>query len=496
VDGKTLQSSFTLTHYNGGMSDFFNSLFEPAAATKGRWTARVGVIILYLIGLAAWGWFLGWGQSLFTFHDWGEITMPRLAYLKNALQMGVLPLHISDTQTLAYVTDRFWSVPDQLLSPQILLLPFFPLPFFVLINVWLLYTAGFLGLVWFGRKYQLSLFTFAVIHLLFNFNGHILAHYTAGHATWGGYFLFPWFVILVIELVQNKAGWAWISKISFLLFIVFLQGSYHQFVGMLIFLGLLVLAVPRHFWVIFKAGLFSILVSMFRVLPPFLSLNSFKLDYQAGYPTVLAIWDSLVQSNIPGNHENWNGLTRAIGNWEFTIYIGLLAAVFLIYFGIMRTFQNSEPLQCLLAPVTGIVLLSMDDVYRYIRIYFPLPLFTGERAPARMLSLAFVFVLLLAAVQFQRWLNEKKFPTPVKVTLLLLGLMEVQGLWENFNLWQVAKNATVIDPFYPFDRYHWQVANHHDDKYLLALALGLLITLVSSGWLIYRWRKEKLISTG
>jgi hypothetical protein len=256
------------------------------------------------------------------------------------------------------------------------------------------------------------------------------------------------------------------------------------------------LAVPRHFWVVVKAGLFSILVSMFRILPPFLTVNSFRVDFQAGYPTVLSIWDSLVQSNIPGNHENWNGLTRAIGNWEFTFYIGLLSAVFLIYFGLMRTFQTPDELQGLLAPVLGIVLLSMDDVYRYIRILFPLPLFTGERAPARMLSLAFVFVLLLAAVQFHRWLNEKNFSTTALVPLLLLACLEIQGLWENFYLWQVAKNATSIEPQYAFDRYRWQVANHQDYKYWLALGLGLLITLVSSGWLMYRWRKENLESAG
>jgi len=265
---------------------------------------------------------------------------------------------------------------------------------------------------------------------------------------------------------------------------------------MLSFLGLLGLAVPRNFWVVVAAGLFSIMVSMFRILPPFLTVNSFRVDFQAGYPTVLSIWDSLVQSNIPGNHENWNGLTRSIGNWEFTFYIGLLSAVFLIYFGLMRTFQTPDALQGLLAPVIGIVLLSMDDVYRYIRILFPLPLFTGERAPARMLSLAFVFVLLLAAVQFHRWLNEKNFSTTALVPLLLLACLEIQGLWENFYLWQVAKNATSIEPQYAFDRYRWQVANHQDYKYWLALGLGLLITLVSSGWLIYRWRKEKLISTG
>ncbi len=418
--------------------------------------------------------------------------MPRIAFLKNAMQWRILPLHISDTRPLAYVTDRFWSVPDQLLSPQILLLPFLSMPQFVLVNVWLAYTVGFLGLLWFRRKYQLSVFTLFIVHLLFNFNGYILAHYTAGHITWGGYFFFPWFIKLVIDLLENKAGWAWISKMSFFLFLVFLQGSYHPFVWMLIFLGFLALAVPRHFWVIVKTGFFSILVSMFRLLPPVVTLSVFKNDYYAGYPTVLSIWDSMVQIQVPAFHIDWNGLTRKTGNWEFTIYIGLLAAIFLIYFGIIRTVQKSGPLQILLAPIMGIVLICMDDVYRGLRAIFPLPLFTGERVIARMLSLAFVFVLLLAAVQFQRWLEEYKFPITIQMTLLLLTLMELHGLWKNFSMWVVAKSMETFGPFYTFDRYHWITSNHEDSQYVLALVVGLLVTLVSSGWLLFAWRKENL----
>ena len=46
------------------------------------WTRRVFKGFLFIIGLAAWGWFLNWGSIPFDFHDWSEITAPRLAFLQ------------------------------------------------------------------------------------------------------------------------------------------------------------------------------------------------------------------------------------------------------------------------------------------------------------------------------------------------------------------------------------------------------------------------------
>lgn len=86
----------------------------------------------------------------------------------------------------------------------------------------LMYTIGFPGLLWLKRKFRLSDMTFAMLFMLFNFNGHILAHYAVGHATWGGYFLFPWFVIQVIRLLGGKRSWTWVAKTSGLLVLIVL----------------------------------------------------------------------------------------------------------------------------------------------------------------------------------------------------------------------------------------------------------------------------------
>ena len=36
-----------------------------------------------------WGKFLNWGQIPFDFHDWAEITAPRVAFLRDAMIKGI-----------------------------------------------------------------------------------------------------------------------------------------------------------------------------------------------------------------------------------------------------------------------------------------------------------------------------------------------------------------------------------------------------------------------
>ena len=131
---------------------------------------------LWAGGVFLWGKFLNWGDIPFDWLDWAEINAPRTAFLKDAVTKGVLPLHMPDSSALRGVTDRFMSIPDALLSPQILLLRFMDVGTFFLVDTLLLYTIGMFGLLWFRRRYSLSLASFSALFLLFNFNGHILAH--------------------------------------------------------------------------------------------------------------------------------------------------------------------------------------------------------------------------------------------------------------------------------------------------------------------------------
>ena len=244
---------------------------------KNAWLPRLWLAFLFVGGLYLWGEFLNWGYSPLNFHDWAIISGPRLAVLRTAILNLELPLHSSAPVIEDGVTLRFLAIPDQILSPQIILLRWLDIEHFILLQFWLTYSLGFWALVLLRRRFLLSLLAFTLLFALFFFNGHIIAHASVGHANWGGYFLLPFFAILIFDLLDGKANWMWVAKVVFLSFFIFLQGSYHQFIWILIFMGLLAITVPRHFWRLAVTAVFAVLVSMVRILPAFLLLGVLKI---------------------------------------------------------------------------------------------------------------------------------------------------------------------------------------------------------------------------
>src|SRR3990172_5348527 len=99
-----------------------------------RWISWAWLVALYLAGAVLWGYFFSWGRFSLGFHDWALITGPRLAFLKDALVQGLPPLHVPDPYPLGVDTDRFLAIPDQILSPQVILLLFLPIGVFVVGN--------------------------------------------------------------------------------------------------------------------------------------------------------------------------------------------------------------------------------------------------------------------------------------------------------------------------------------------------------------------------
>lgn len=113
-----------------------------------RWQNRIILALCYGFGVVMWGKFLNWGNIPFDFHDWAEVNAARFEFLRLSVMQGVLPLHMGNAGFLRGVTDRFMSIPDVFLSPQVLLLRFMEIGPFILINTLLLYTISVWGLWW------------------------------------------------------------------------------------------------------------------------------------------------------------------------------------------------------------------------------------------------------------------------------------------------------------------------------------------------------------
>lgn len=352
-------------------------LFRPDSLKKRPWFSRLWLAGLFVAGIGLWGIFFNWGGFPFNYKDWASITGPRLALLQDAIKKNNLPLHISHPDiTMSSVTDRYLSIPDLILSPQVLLLRFISINQFIIVDVIILYTVGFFGLLWFMRKFSLSLISFSILFILFNFNGNILAHYAIGHFTWGGYFLFPWFAVLAFLLVEGERGWGWIAKMSLLMFAIFLQGSFHQFVWCFLFFAFLALIRRTTFLTVVGGAIFTLLVSMVRILPPALMYGKFNPVFKAGFQNLSDIWFSMVNTLELGANVQVPMMAQPVQPWELTMYISLIGAVFLVYFGIYRWLKREggdNPYLRLAFPVFGMFFLSFDRIFKVLR-QLPIPL--------------------------------------------------------------------------------------------------------------------------
>ena len=470
-------------------------LFRSDSLKKRPWFSRLWLAGLFVAGIGLWGIFFNWGAFPLNYKDWANVTGPRLALLQDAIKKNSLPLHTAKPDVpMSSITDRYLSIPDPVLSPQVLLLGFISINQFILVDVLLLYAAGFFGLLWFMRKFSLSLIAFSILFVLFNFNGNILAHYAIGHFSWGGYFLFPWLAALAFLLVEGERGWGWIAKMSLLLFAIILQGSFHQFVWCLIFIGFLALVRRAAFWTAVGGATFGVLVSMVRILPPALMYGKFSIVYKAGYQNLSDLWFSMVNTLELGAKVTVPMMAQAVQPWELTMYVSLIGAVFLLYFGIYRWLSREggdNPYLRLAFPVFGMFLLSFDLIFKVLR-RFPIPLLEGERVPARIISLTFVFVLLFAVIEFQRWLNQPH-KNDLVVQLTSIGLLMVGGndLWQNYRAWRISRVSTIY-PQVSFNRLDYYIVNHSDPPYITAIALGTAISILSIAVVLFLayWQRK------
>jgi len=456
------------------------SILASGPFGKYRTLSVLWLTVLYLSGIAGFGHFFQWGNFDMMYMDWSNITGPRLQFFRSAVLQGEFPLHISDNATLQSATNRYLAVPDTFISPQFLLLYKLPLPIFSMVDVWLLYSAGFGGLLALRRKLRLSLVSFTVLFLLFNFNGSILGHLSAGHLTWGGYFLFSWYVWLVLRLVEGDRSWTWTALMAVLLLIIWLQGSFHQYVYLLIMLAAVAIFIPAAFWTVIRTGLVTFVVSAFRILPGILAYTNYKQTFINGYPSLISIWDNLV--SLPGSAvnsaNNYAGLGDFPGGWEMTAFVGLVGGLFLVYFGVYcGLLKRQSPYRALLAPLGVILLLTLGQVFDLFR-QLPIPLIQGERVSSRLFEVVLAFGLVLAAERFQRWLDEgPQKPVALAGALLGLGLIGFD-LWQDLTYWSVANRPLVYWNF--FNPANWTVKNDYaDTRYLWAVFGGLAVSIVA-----------------
>jgi hypothetical protein len=456
-------------------------LSEYPASTKARWVSGVILALLFLTGVFSWGSFFRWGRYPMDFQDWLDVSAPRFFFLRSAVIHLQLPLHMTEKSLLGGVTTRYMSIPDAFLSPQLFLLRYLSVERFIFLDIVGMYALGFTGLLWLRKRFSLSLAAFAILFFLFNFNGHIVAHLSIGHETWGGYFLFPWFVVLMLDLLDGDHSWLWVGKVAGLLFIILLQGSYHQVVWALFFLGFISIAKKGCFIPAAEAAVATVLLGAVRFLPVTLEAGAFDQTYHGGFLGLDALWGALVTPRAADSYVSSTLYYKQLGGWEFTIYIGLAGALFLAFFGVYRWLARRDGerrYHALLVPILGLTILTLHAVFAALR-GLPFPLFSGERVPARIISVPFVFLLVLAVVEFQRWLDEDRASVlPRAAVFTGVIVLSIHDLWENLFTWSILKAQPLFEHGIMFYN-KWVVANDYKDTlYIHTLIVGAAVSMV------------------
>ena len=475
------------------MKTLFRIFTDPEAEEQHKTVRLFWLILLLLVILAGWGIFLNFGSIPLDFHDWAEVNAPRLAFLKDAVTKGKLPLHMPDTSALRGVTDRYLALPDMILSPQVLLLRWLSVGTFVLIHTWLMIGLGYWRLLRLKKRFDLSLHSFTWISLLFFFNGHMISHYAVGHVTWGGTFLLSWFMELVFALLDGERGAVWEAKTAFLLFFIFLQGSFHQFVWCVIFLGFLAVSNWKTFFTILRAGIGAGLLSAVRVIPPALQMGAFDDDFLGGYTRLIQLFNAFAKIIPPADSLDQRRTGAVLGWWEFDSYVSvfgiLILAAGVLCWLLLR--QRDLGFPGLIVPIAVLTFFSYKNCYQLMR-FFRIPLFSGERVSSRFLILPLLFVLTAGTAALQRQLRGRKVNGPANL-LLTAGLVPAAFfLWKHLKSWTVLEASRAF-PLTPVDLSIKTVANHPDQPYTTGLLIGAVITLVSAILIILRAAKVRRI---
>ncbi len=473
-----------------------HALFDPELEKKYRALSALWITCLFLIVIFFWAILLHGGDFSFDFHDWAEINGPRLTAIRLAMEQKTIPFHISDTLSL-HGTDRFFSLPDVITTPQMILLLFLELDQYVFVNKVLLISIGTLGLLQLKRKYKISLFVFSIFYLLFNLNGHIQAHTAVGHITWGGYFLFPWFVGLLGEYLEGHANWRWVAKYAFLMFFMVLQGSEHHFVWILIFSTVLAIMQGRQGVWLLIAMIFSVFINAVRLLPPAVEIGRFRenINFLGGYSTLgdilFSMWHLPRENIITTLQSDLSFLFF----WEFDLYVGILGTVFVILAGLGGLIYKNPRLpglEKLILPTIIMIILSTGKIFGLLTA-IPIPLLAGERATSRLIILPFTILLFTGALFYQDWLDKRGSSLISKLTQLVLLFPLINDLLQHTILW----NVTWISVYFnaipsQFDQI--TITNRNDPVYYFLFFGGTILTLATNIILIILTSNENSLA--
>lgn len=468
--------------------------FGPPSVSRFKRAQAAFIALVFLFGGGFWWFFFKCNEPEPFFHaiDW-RVEQQYYHVIQQAWQTHQAPYHVSEPVQPLRPTQRFMAVPEALywLAPQAPLLAFLTLKQFVITNVLLHFAIGFWGCLMLRRRLDLSPAAFLVLVLLFNLNGHIIAHVAAGHK-WNGYFFLTMFAAFVLDALECRTPvFETAIKLALVNFFILLQGTIHIYALCMIFLGLLFLCSNRARWAALLAGIFTGLLSIFRLAPAAMTLGKLSAtEFENGYGSVRSVLGRLDSSAL---------LKTASFPWEYDLYIGLFGVAFVLIFGVWLAFSKRPELAAgrfrgLHLPLLLLLILSLGDLYHQLITHLPAAFPNTERVPSRFMILPLVFLTVVACARFQRlhqrFIQIRWFGLGMLCVIFAM-LIQLRYHWALWRMSSIERSYASLAPNLPIPN----IINLTDPVYERAVLVTMLfsglvlITLVTI--LLWRaWRRQ------
>jgi hypothetical protein len=283
-------------------------------------------------------------------------------------------------------------------------------------------------------------------------------------------------------------------KVALLQLGLFLQGGFHFVIWCLMFLLLLGFFHTRFFLPSLRAILFSILLSAVRILPAGLSYATEENRFISGYFSLSDMLSGFITLKHPS--EAQSGMYTSLGWWEVDIYTGLLGLGFLAIFGLYFTWKATTPdgllHRKLLAPIFGMVVLSIGKIYQPINM-LPIPLMDAERVSSRFLIIPVFMAIVVGGISLERWLRTNNLNYRSQLfALTLVGVM-AHDLLQHARLWRVENMATLF-PRTAVD-IRTEIILRPDPPYINSLLIGLGISFLTVVFLSVQVYRERQAAT-
>ncbi len=399
-------------------------------------------LILFCLGAAFWIWFMS--GATFLHDDWRNETN-YLNVMKQAVMTHSIPWR---SDFVIQFTDNFMTIPVVEYSPQIILLSVLSVKHFIVADLLILYAIGFIGCLKIARHLSFSIFAFSLMFILFNFNGYIQDRVAVGHRMWETIFYLPWFFYFLIRFDDKISAHL---KLSFVLFLIVMQGGVHPFVWCCMFLGLTGLLRPSWFKRIVMTLAVAFALSAFQLIPSAWQFWGLKHPFLTGYPNASLMLDAFttVQSYAT---QRLGGLFIPANWWEFDFFIGIFGVFALIRWGVFGGVANPNAIQrnALYAASAVMAFLSFSDSFALVNMSH-IPLMDSEAVSARFIVLSFTYFLIIACENISR--TKFEIETMIAMTCCLLftgGHMFFHALlWrmktvESFSQPTIAASANLL----------------------------------------------------